>query len=116
MRLIALLALFLTISGTEGLAQSVTPEMVAKECVRQMSLGICTTRPDKSKIAPGQTIMMSGVGRVSYSAYLDYMDLYNPRDPSGTAMCKLALKYMKSEPDGDHAKIARALWTPSSNK
>jgi hypothetical protein len=93
-------------------AQQVPPEKVAAECVRQMSLGICTTRPDKSKIAPGQTIMMSGVGRVSYSAYLDFMNLYDPKHPEETAMCKLALKYMKSEPGGDHDKIARALWTP----
>lgn len=95
-------------------AQPATPEMVSNECARQMSLDICTARPDRSQIKPGQTIIMSGVGRVSYSAYLDFMDLYNPQNPTATPMCKLALKFMKSEPNGDHAKIARALWTPNN--
>ena len=108
--------LFLTIACIHTLvqAQQASPEAVAKECVRQMSLGICTTRPDKSKIAPGQSIIMSGVGRVSYSAYLDFMNLYNEKKPEEAAMCKLAYKYMKTEPGGDHDKIARALWTPKT--
>ena len=63
-------------------------------------------------IAPGQTMLISGVGRVSYAAYADYMDLFNEAVPSDPAMCDLAMHYMTTQPGGDHDKIARALWTP----
>jgi len=95
-------------------AKPATPEQVATECERQMSTGICITRPDRSTISPGQTMLLSGFGRVSYSAYLDYLDLYNPKFPSDPAMCRLALHYMKTQPGSDHDKIARAMWSPSS--
>jgi hypothetical protein len=57
-------------------------------------------------------MLIAGVGRVQYSAYLDYMDKYNPALPSDPAMCDLALTYMESEPGSEHDLIARALWTP----
>ncbi len=57
-------------------------------------------------------MLLSGVGRVQYSAYLDYMDKYNPAMPSDPAMCDLALVKMTAEPGGDHDKVARALWQP----
>jgi len=105
---------FIFFSCTCLCAKPATPEQVAAECERQMSTGICITRPDRSTISPGQTMLLSGFGRVSYSAYLDYLDLYNPKFPSDPAMCKLALHYMKTQPGGDHDKIARAMWSPSS--
>jgi hypothetical protein len=106
--------LFCTVSlaCSAVIAQPVAPEDVAAECVKQMAMGICTTKPDRSAVARGQTMLISGVGRVAYSAYLDYMDLYNSKNPSDPAMCKLALRYMVTQPGGDHDKIARALWTP----
>ena len=91
-----------------------TPEQVAAECTRQMSAGICLTRPDRSTVTPGQTMLLAGVGRVAYSAYIDFAELYDPKVPGNDAMCQLALKYMKSAPEGDHAKLARALWAPSN--
>jgi hypothetical protein len=90
----------------------VAPIEVAQECVSQMSLGICFVRPDRSQIAPGQTMLLSHVGRVNALAYQDYMDLYNEQVPTDPAMCDLALHYMTNAPGGDHDKIARALWTP----
>jgi len=106
------LYLILALLCTQAFAQPATPEQVASECVRQMSMGICSARPDRSTIAPGQTMLISGVGRVSYSAYLDYMDLYNEKVPSDPAMCDLALYHMTTSPGSDHDKVARALWTP----
>lgn len=94
-------------------AQS-SPAQVAAECTRQMSAGICYTRTNRSTLTAGQTLVLSGAGRVAMSAYLDYMDLYDLKNPEDSAMCRLALKYMKSEPGGDHDKIARALWTPQT--
>lgn len=94
--------------------QAATPQAIAAECVRQMDAGVCVSRPDRTKIVPGQTLLISGAGRVSYTAYADYMDLYKPSNPGDTAMCQLALRYLNTEPLGDHAKIARALWTPQS--
>lgn len=88
------------------------PDVVVTECKRQMSAGICQTRPDRSTITPGETMLLSGVGRVSYSAYIDYMELYNSKDPTDFAMCLLAQHYMSEQPGSDHDKIARALWTP----
>jgi hypothetical protein len=88
------------------------PDEVTAECKRQMSAGICLTRPDRSAVTPGETMLLSGVGRVSYSAYMDYMELYNSKDPTDSAMCQLAQQYMNEWPGSDHDKIARSLWTP----
>lgn len=90
----------------------VSPADVEQECVDQMALGICRVPLDRSMIAPGQTMLLSGVGRVSMAAMADYTDLYNPLVPQDPAMCHLALHYMTTAPGGDHDKIARALWTP----
>jgi hypothetical protein len=98
-----------TLFCTSAFAQ-VAPIDVASECVRQMAMGICMATPDRS--TPGQTMLIAGVGRVQYSAYIDYMDLYNPALPSDPAMCDLALTYMETAPGSDHDKVARALWTP----
>ena len=68
--------------------------------------------PDRSAVTPGQQMLIAGVGRVNYSAYLDYMDKYNPAMPSDPAMCDLALTKMTAEPGSDHDKVARALWQP----
>lgn len=57
-------------------------------------------------------MLIAGIGRVNYSAYIDYMDKYNPAIPSDPAMCTLALEYMTTEPGSDHDKVARALWLP----
>lgn len=89
-----------------------TPVQVTQECIRQMSLGICMTIPDRSILAPGATRLFSGLGRLDAFAYQDYADLYNPVTPTDPAMCELALHKMINAPDSDHAKIARALWTP----
>jgi hypothetical protein len=78
-----------------------------------MEAGICLARPDRSRILPGQTILIGNVGRVSYAAYADYTDLYDVKKPGDRAMCTLALHYLQTQPTGDHAKIARALWTPA---
>lgn len=102
---------YFTLFCTSAFAQ-VAPIDVASECVRQMSMGICMATPDRASITPGQTMLIAGVGRVQYSAYLDYMDLYNPALPSDPAMCDLALTYMETAPGSDHDKVARALWTP----
>ena len=108
-----IISLFLL--STSVFAQ-VAPIDVVNECIRQMSAGVCMATPDKSSIVPGQTMLISGVGRVSYSAYLDYMDLYNPSMPSDPAMCNLALTYMQNFPGSDHDLIARALWTPAPHE
>lgn len=92
--------------------QLVEPKKVAAECMRQMTLGICYAKPDRTKLQPGQTLLLSGAGRVSASAYLDYLDLYNPEKPGDPAMCVRALKYMTEAPGSEHDKIARAMWTP----
>jgi len=107
-KLIFILALFCT----QAFAQPATPEQVASECISQMQIGVCRARPDRAMIAPGQTMLISGVGRVSYAAYADYMDLFNEAVPSDPAMCDLALTYMETAPGSDHDKVARALWTP----
>jgi hypothetical protein len=109
--LIPILALIFT----HACAQAATPQEVFSECKTQMALGVCITRQEKSTIAPTQTMLISGVGRVSYSAYLDYFNLYNEKNPSDPAMCELALQYMTLEPGGDHDKVARALWTPKNS-
>lgn len=70
------------------------------------------TIPDRSILAPGATRLFSGLGRLDAFAYQDYADLYNPVTPTDPAMCELALHKMINAPDSDHAKIARALWTP----
>jgi hypothetical protein len=106
------LILTLALLSTQAFAQPATPEQVASECIYQMEMGVCRARPDRATIAPGQTMLISGVGRVSYSAYADYMDLFNEAVPSDPAMCDLAMHYMTTQPGGDHDKIARALWTP----
>jgi hypothetical protein len=106
-----LLALCL-LGGAVASALAASPEQVAAECTRQMSLGICMTKVERSSITPGQTMLLSGVGRVSYAAYLDYVDLNNPKLPTDPAMCQLALRHMTQSPGSDHDKIARALWTP----
>lgn len=90
----------------------VSPQSVAAECTKQMAAGICMAIPDHSSVAPGQQMLIAGIGRVNYSAYIDYMDKYNPAIPSDPAMCKLALEYMTTEPGSDHDKVARALWLP----
>ena len=59
--------------------------------------------------------MFSGIGRVSAFDYQDYMDRYHPDDPTNPEMCYLGLQYMTEEPEGTHAKIARALWTPKDD-
>lgn len=102
----------LLLLASNAFAQPATPEAVASECMRQMAMGICSTRPDRSTITPGQTMLISGVGRVSYSAYMDYMDLFNEAVPSDPAMCDLAMTMMTTKPGSDHDLIARALWTP----
>lgn len=61
-------------------------------------------------------MLLAGAGRVAYSAYVDFVELYDPKVPGDDAMCQLALKYMESEPEGDHAKLARALWTPAKSE
>ena len=93
-------------------AWAFTPAQVSQECVKQMQAGICMAIPDRSAVTPGQQMLIAGVGRVNYSAYLDYMDKYNPAMPSDPAMCDLALTKMTAEPGSDHDKVARALWQP----
>ena len=93
-------------------ANAFTPQQVSQECVKQMAVGICMAIPDRSAVTPGQQMLIAGVGRVNYSAYLDYMDKYNPAMPSDPAMCDLALTKMTAEPGSDHDKVARALWQP----
>ena len=105
-----LIFLIMSVSGS-AMAQ-VAPIEVAQECANQMAMSICRVPINRSLLAPGQTIILSGVGRVSMSAMADYTDLYNPQVPTDPAMCDLALHYMTTEPGGDHDKIARALWTP----
>lgn len=100
--------------GCAASAWAASPEQVAAECMRQMSLGICMTKVDRGSVSPGQTMLLSGVGRVSYAAYLDYVELNNPKSPSDPAMCQLALRHMKQSPGSDHDKIARALWTSAT--
>jgi hypothetical protein len=90
----------------------VAPVDVAQECISQMSMGICKVPVDRAMLAPGQTMILSGVGRVQMSALADYTDLYNAKVPTDPAMCDLALHYMTEQPGGDHDKIARAYWTP----
>lgn len=104
------LLLLLALCGP-AMAQ-VAPIEVAQECATQMALGICQVPIDRTALAPGQTMILSHVGRVQMSAMADYTDLYNPLVPSDPAMCDLALHYMTEQPGGDHDKIARALWTP----
>ena len=98
------------LAGAQALA--FTPQQVSGECVKQMAAGICMAIPDRSAVTPGQQMLIAGVGRVNYSAYLDYMDKYNPLMPSDPAMCDLALTKMTAEPGSDHDKVARALWQP----
>lgn len=107
-----ILAMAVLLLGHISNAQLADPRRVAAECMRQMSLGICYAKPDKSKFKPGQTLLLSGAGRVSVSAYMDYLNLYNPKNPNDPAMCAKALKYMNEEPGSEHDKIARAMWTP----
>lgn len=95
-----------------ALAQGVTPQQVEQECVRQMEMGICRSVPDAALATPGRTMLIAGVGRVSYAAYMDYLKLYDKKKPLDTAMCHLARHYMVTEPGSDHDKIARALWSP----
>ena len=106
------LILILALLSAQACAQPATPEQVASECISQMTMGVCRARPDRAMIAPGQTMLISGVGRVSYAAYADYMDLFNEAVPTDPAMCDLAMHYMTATPGSDHDKIARALWTP----
>ena len=108
------LAVLCCLSGSVVVAHAASPEQIAAECIRQMSLGICMTKVDRGSVAPGQTMLLSGVGRVSYAAYLDYVELNNPKSPSDPAMCQLALRHMKQSPGSDHDKIARALWTSAT--
>ena len=72
--------------------------------------------PDRASLAPTATRIFSGVGRVSAFDYQDYMDRYHPDDPTNPEMCYLGLQYMTEEPEGTHAKIARALWTPKQGE
>lgn len=102
----------LSLAGAAAFAQTVSPASVASECAKQMAMGVCMATPDRSSVTPGQTMLIAGMGRVQYSAYLDYMDKYNPANPSDPAMCDLALTHMTASPGSDHDKIARALWTP----
>ena len=106
-----LIALYFLIC-TSAFGQSASPSSVASECAKQMAMGVCMATPDRSSVTPGQTMLIAGMGRVQYSAYLDYMDKYNPANPSDPAMCDLALTHMTESPGSDHDKIARALWTP----
>jgi hypothetical protein len=106
------LILILALLCSHAFAQLATPEQVVSECISQMQMGVCRARPDRAMIAPGQTMLISGVGRVSYAAYADYMDLFNEAVPSDPEMCDLAMHYMTTTPGSDHDKIARALWTP----
>jgi hypothetical protein len=106
------LILIIALLSTQAFSQPATPEQVASECITQMTMGVCRARPDRAMIAPGQTMLISGVGRVSYAAYADYMDLFNEAVPTDPAMCDLAMHYMTTTPGSDHDKIARALWTP----
>lgn len=78
-----------------------------------MELGICRGVPDPSLAGPGKTMLIAGVGRVSYAAYMDYLKLFDKKNPSDTAMCRLARRYMTTSPGSDHDKIARALWSPA---
>lgn len=104
-----ILVLWLISLGTCGAA---TVEKIVAECVHQMSLGICMAKRDISTIEKGATILISGAGRVSTLAYYDYVNTYDPKFPDNTTMCKLAEHYLINSPSSDHAKIARALWTP----
>ena len=104
------LILLLAFCGS-AIAQ-VAPIEVAQECISQMSLGICKVPIDRAMLAPGQTMIISGHGRVAMSSMADYTDLYNPAVPTDPAMCDLALHYMTEQPGGDHDLIARSMWTP----
>ena len=108
-----IISLAIMCSGA-AMAQA-TPVQVTQECIRQMSLGICMTIPDRSILAPGATLLFSGLGRLDAFAYQDYADLYNPVTPTDPAMCELALYKMSNAPGSDHDKIARALWTPKDD-
>lgn len=102
----------LLVANTAFAQSALSPAQVSKECIRQMSLGICTVRPDRTKILPGETMHIAGVRDVPMTAVADYMDLYDETNPTNPAMCELALQYMTTEPGGDHDVIARALWAP----
>lgn len=106
-------ALAVGMVSTALCAEVIAPEVVAAECVRQMQIGVCISRPDQSKAAAGRTMILNGAGRVSYAAYADYANKFNILNPNDTSMCQLALFYMKKTPGSDHDKIARAMWTPS---
>jgi hypothetical protein len=104
--------LLLGIFGFCQTAHSITPRQVEIECERQMSMGICFTRVERSTISPEKTMVISGAGRVLYTAYLDYIDKYDANNPKDFSMCRLALYYMVKKPGSDHDKIARAMWSP----
>lgn len=107
---LALIPIILYILNFEAFAA--TPQEVEMECERQMSAGICFTRIARSSILSTKTIVISGAGKVSYSAYLDYIDKFDINRPYDFTMCKMGLSYMTNAPSSDHAKIARAMWTP----
>lgn len=109
--------LFFTFSCATGhtLEALTTPNAIKSECIRQMEAGICISKPTFTSSKAGQTILISGAGRVSYAAYLDYVEKYNIKSPTDTAMCDLAFFYMKTAPGSDHDKIARAMWTPEQS-
>lgn len=110
-KILVITALFAV--NVAGAQTALTPGKVSAECVRQMSLGICMVRPDRSKLTPGETMHIAGVRDVPMAAVADYMDLYDETSPTNPAMCDLALQYMTTEPGSDHDVIARALWTPN---
>lgn len=113
----AYLLLLLTIDCSVGnaLETLASPMDIRAECVRQMAAGICISKPTSSNLKPRQTILLSGAGKVSYAAYLDYVEKYNIKSPTDTSMCDLAWHYMQTAPGSDHDKIARAMWTPAQS-
>lgn len=107
-------SLVVLLISTSAIAQThiYSPKEIVTECYRQMELSICMAMPTSASINQQSTILISGVGRVSYQAYKDYVDLNNPSDPKSKKMCDLALHHMIFAPGSDHDKIARSLWTP----
>lgn len=107
-----LFLLSLLLCGCTNFVSVDTPRAVASECVRQMESGLCLSRPEESSSSRNEDFILSGVGVVRYSAYREYLDLYDIKRPTDTAMCDLAYKKMITQPGSDYDKIARALWTP----
>lgn len=73
------------------------------ECQRQMAMGTCAAANDTTVYAISDTVLISGVGRVSRNAY--------NRVRSGKEdMCVKAKAYCQAAPDSAECKTAQALW------